>query len=78
MGTRKPTKGKKYITRDGDSYDVTKMKSVTVGPSGKVTGGITKDGAILVLGERIKPKKKMGPPKPKKKMGPPKPKKRKK
>ena len=66
MGTRKPTKRKKYITRDGNSYNVTRMESVTVGPKGSITGGVTKDGAILVLGERIKPKKKMGPPKPKK------------
>ena len=69
MGTRKPTKKKKYITRDGASYNVTKMESVTVGPNGRITGGVTKDGAVLVLGQKPKKKRKKNP----KRMGPPKP-----
>ena len=69
MGTRKPKKKKKYITRDGNSYNVTKMESITVGPKGRITGGVTKDGAILVLGQKPKKKRKKNP----KRMGPPKP-----
>ena len=57
MGTRKPIKRKKYITRDGDSYNVTKMESITVGPKGRIKVGVTKDGAVLVLGQRKKKKK---------------------
>jgi hypothetical protein len=69
MGTRKPTKRKKYITKEGNSYNVTRMESITVGPKGRVTGGVTKDGAVLVLGQRKKKKKKKNP----RRMGPPKP-----